>query len=67
VRCIISLFIAILLSLASGCALIQGPPPPPDCKGEYRPVNPTEQKGASFDATGKVVRCEGRGLYGRAG
>lgn len=54
------------LMLLSGC-LFSKAPKPPECKGEYRPVNVVEQKGASFDGTGKIVRCEDGGRHGQHG
>lgn len=52
------------LSLLWGCA---SAPKPPECKGEYRPVNVERQKGASMDGTGRVVRCEEEGAHGKQG
>lgn len=51
----------------SGCSALSRAPKPPECKGEYRPINIVEQKGASFDGTGKIVRCEDRGQHGQHG
>lgn len=57
-----NLMLSLLLSLALvGCQFINkvtGRPNPPECKGEFRPVNPVQQQGASFDGSGKVVSCE---------
>jgi len=51
-----------VLCLMAGCSTL--PPKPPECKGEFRPINIVEQKGASFNGTGKVVRCEDGGKHG---
>jgi hypothetical protein len=51
-----------VMGVVAGCGVI--PPKPPECKGEFRPVNVVEQKGASFDGTGRIVRCEDGGKHG---
>lgn len=60
------LMLMVYVSLLSGCIFSKAPKPP-ECKGEYRPVNVVEQKGASFDGTGKIVRCEDWGRHGHQG
>lgn len=54
-----------LLCLFTGCAL--SPPKPPECKGEFKPVNATESKIPSDDNSGKVVRCNEGVAYGQQG
>lgn len=56
--------IVAVLSLLWGCA---SGPKPPECKGEYRPVNVERQKGASMDGTGRLVSCEEEWPHGKQG
>ncbi len=55
--------ICTILSI-TGCTT---PPKPPECSGAYKPVNLAIQKEASFDGTGKEVRCEKEVAHARQG
>lgn len=62
---IVRTFVGIIcLSLLASCTLFAKAPKPTECKGEYRPINVIEQKNASFDGSGKIVRCEDGGRNG---
>ena len=52
------------LGLLAACA---SAPKPAECKGEFRPVNVVEQKGASFDGTGRLVHCGEGDAHGQQG
>lgn len=48
----------IALALLAGCATT--PPPPPGCSGEFRPINPVEQRGAVIvGAAQSIAFCAG--------
>lgn len=55
---------ALLCSFA-GCAL--SPPKPPECKGEFKPINVLENKITAIDKSSKIVRCNEGGAYGKQG
>jgi hypothetical protein len=58
----------VILVLLTSCSAFGGKAPkPPECQGAYRVINVIEQKNASFDSTGKVVRCEDGGRNGHQG
>lgn len=42
------------LGLIAGCST---PPKPPECSGEFRPVNKIEQKGAALSVSSKLALC----------
>lgn len=47
----------IALALLAGCATT---PPPPGCSGEFRPINPIEQRGAVIvGAAQSIAICAG--------
>ncbi len=43
-----------MAAMLAGCNIV--PPKPPECRGEFRPVN-VSQKEASLGMNGKIVRC----------
>lgn len=40
------------------------PPKPPECKGEFIPVNHFEQKSSSTVKSGKLISCNGGAVHG---
>lgn len=56
--------VMLMLCLAAGCSTA---PKPAECKGEFRPVNVVEQKNASMDGTGMIVRCGKGDTHGSQG
>lgn len=41
-------------SILTACA---SAPKPPECKGEFKPVNPLEQKSTSTANSGRLISC----------
>lgn len=59
------LIVIMCLGLLAACSSFSGKAPkPPECQGAYRIINVVEQKDASFDGTGKIVRCEDGSRHG---
>ena len=56
-KCLAYLF---ALSLMTGCSTA---PKLHECKGEFRPVNKSEQKGAAVDAASTLSLCAARGTH----
>jgi len=54
-----------LLCAFTGCAF--SPPKPPECKGEFKPINVVENKITVIDKSSKIVRCNEGGVYGKQG
>lgn len=46
--------VVLTLALVAGCA---SAPKPAECEGEFRPVNPVEQKGAVLDELSSKSLC----------
>ncbi|MGB7816291.1 MAG: hypothetical protein WBL28_08065 [Methylotenera sp.] len=57
----------ILFLLASGLLGCASAPKPAECKGEFKPVNAIEKKGAALNKTSAVVRCNKGELHGNEG
>jgi hypothetical protein len=45
----------LILGMMSGCTVV--PPKPPECRGEFRPVNQPHKEAVSADGKVKLVRC----------
>lgn len=53
-----------LLAFLAGCA---SAPKPPECKGEFRPVNLDVRKDTAAIQTQKIVKCNEGISYGNKG
>lgn len=54
---------AVLFSLLTGCAVI--PPDPPECKGEFQPLNVQQLSQGAYpmDAKESAALCQGKVLH----
>lgn len=58
-----SVLVAMFSLTLIGCA---SAPPPPECKGEFKPVNQLD-KNAEIKSEIKVARCSGGEMHGNKG
>ena len=58
------LFVVIFLCLLPSCAIA---PKPPECKGEFKPVNVLEKKNVTLNSANKIVRCDKGDSHGNKG
>ena len=49
-----------VLGLATGCSAL---PQPHECKGDFKPINKLEQKGAALDAASTRLLCAAKGTH----
>ncbi|MFA7351241.1 MAG: hypothetical protein WC009_10795 [Methylotenera sp.] len=59
--------IGVIFVLHFGMAGCASAPPPPECKGEFKPVNKIEKNNAEISSAIKLVRCGEGELHGNKG
>jgi hypothetical protein len=55
------IYVVAWMFLLTSCA---SAPKPPECKGEFRPVNIMDKKNVSLKNVNKIVRCNEGDLHG---
>lgn len=61
-----SLYVSIIAAcMLTGCAYFA--PKPPECQGQFKPVNVPLEKDSVLENTSKVVRCNEGDLHGYQG
>jgi hypothetical protein len=61
-----SVYVSIIgACILSGCAIFA--PKPPECQGQFKPVNAALEKDSLLETKIKVVRCNEESLHGYQG